>query len=248
MSDLMIDMANEAYLLEKEEWIRDQLQNPEADESIEGWHELEQQYDEISENMRQHMEEEYEWYHSQNHSYFYASFVRTLDEIQSILKSHTDPENRHTLYKMSYVHAATAMETYLGDSLKSMFLTNPEYVLNAAKNLDGLKNKKFKPEAFLLDNALIEKAALSILRKLLYHDVVMVMKIYKQILNFRCSYNLSQLIKIATIRHDIVHRNGKNNEGGSIQVNLSDLNMAVNEIKSFIKYLDVGLESHRSEV
>jgi len=113
-------------------------------------------------------------------------YKQTIGEIKTILKSHIDPTVINTVYKMSYVHAVTAMETYLGDSLKSTVLTNKNYVANAAKNLDELTKRKFKLEDFLSESDFIKKIVLEQLCKYLYHDVIRVMIIYKATLGFNC--------------------------------------------------------------
>lgn len=71
-SDWAIEVAQEKYEEERAEWIRCELNDLDADEDTDGWYELESQYDEIYDNWSDHMEEEYEWYHSQGHSNFYS--------------------------------------------------------------------------------------------------------------------------------------------------------------------------------
>lgn len=134
------------------------------------------------------------------------------------------------------------METYLGDALKSTVFTNKKHVINAAKNLDEFKKRKFELKDFVSDQDFVEKIVLKQLCRYLYHDVVKVMKIYKQTLDFSCSYNLREMIKITKVRHDLVHRNGKDNDGHRVALDLNTLNISINEIESFIKYLDDNLE------
>lgn len=243
-TDWIIDSMEENYIEEREEWIRDELNDPDADNYTEGWHELEQEYDETQERLRTYLEEEYEWHHSQDHSNFYTSFALTIDGIKTILKSNIDQLVIHTVHKMAYVHAVTAMETYLGDSLKSTVLANKSYVDNAAKNLIELKNRNFKLEDFLSESDFVDKIVLGQLRKYLYHDVVKIMGIYKATLGFHCSYKLGDLIKITVVRHDLVHRNGKDNDGTQVKLDLDVLNRAISEIETFVKYLDDSLRDH----
>lgn len=243
-SDWAIEVAEENYREQRSEWIRRELDNPDADEFTDGWDDLVEQYDETYENWKNYIEGEYEWHHSQDHSNFYISFVQTIEEIKTILKSHIDPTVTRTVYKMAYIHAVTAMETYLGDSLKSTVLANKSYVSNAARNLDEITKRKFKLEDFLSESDFVEKVVLEQLCKYLYHDVTRVMMIYKASLGFHCSYDLGQLIKITTNRHDLVHRNGKDNDGKQVQLDLRDLNYSISEIEKFVKYLDDSLREH----
>ncbi|NVJ45695.1 MAG: hypothetical protein HWE07_01165 [Cytophagia bacterium] len=246
-SDWAIEVAEQNYIDQREEWIRRELGDPDADESTDGWHELELQYDQTYEHWEDYLQEEYEWHHSQNHSDFYVSFSRSIDDLKNILASHIEPAVIQTVYKMAYVHAVTAMETYLGDSLKSTVLGNKEYIANAAKNLNELTQRKFKLEDFVSENDFVAKIVLEQLCKYLYHDVARVMTIYKATIGFDYSYDLSELIKITTMRHDLVHRNGKDNDGNRVELGLGILNRSIEEIEAFVKYLDKTLKEHHEE-
>ena len=243
-SDWALEIAEENYRGQKEEWIKRELDDSDADENTEGWDALASQYDETYENWESYIEGEYEWHHSQDHSNFYISFIQTINEIKTILKSHIDPQVTHTTYKMLHVHVVTAMETYLGDSLKSTVLRNETYIANAAKNLDELTKRKFKLEDFISESDFVAKIVLQQLCKYLYHDVARVMVFYKATLDFHCAYNLKNIIEITTIRHDLVHRNGKDNDGNRVQINHPMLEASINEVEIFIKYLDENLREH----
>lgn len=246
-SDWAIEVAEENYMENRAEWIRRELQDPEADEYTEGWSELEEQYDQQYEHWDDYLLEEYEWHHSKSHSDFYISFNQTIGDLKRILSSHIDPTVNYTIYKMVYVHSVTAMETYLGDSLKSTVLKDKAYIANAAKNLHEFAQRKFKLEDFLSDADFVAKTVLEQLCKYLYHDVTRVMSIYKATLNFECVYDLERLLKIAATRHDLVHRNGKDNDGKPVDLNLYILNDAILEIEKFIGYLEENLKARRCD-
>jgi len=135
-SDWAIEVAEENYREQREEWIRHELGNPDADESTDGWSELEVQYDNTFTDWDIFLEGEYEWHRNRDHSNFYIEFLETIEDIKRILNSSLEPTVIHTVYKMTHIHAVTAMETYLGDSLKSAVLGNKKYIENAAKNLE----------------------------------------------------------------------------------------------------------------
>ncbi len=108
-SNWAIEVAEEDYRQRREDWIRRELDNSEADEDTSGWEEL---------------EDEYEWHISQNHSAFYIEFLQVIKDVKKILRSKIDPLVSNTIYKMIHVHVVTAMETYLGDALKSAVISN----------------------------------------------------------------------------------------------------------------------------
>ena len=244
-SNWAVEVAEEKYNEAKSEWIKNALNDPEADEYTEGWFDLSERYDEEANNYSDYLEAEYEWYSSQDHSNFFIEFNRTIDKIRRILSSTIDQTVMNTIYKMIHIHAVTAMETYLGDSLKSAVIGNKIYIANAARNLDELSKKNFKLSEILSYEGDIEKIVLEQLGKYLYHDVLRVMKIYKATLGFSYTYDLKPLIEITTVRHDLVHRNGKNNEGVRVDLNPVDLKNAIDEVDKFINYLETSLQNHQ---
>ncbi len=240
-SDLMIQLQEDAYNDQKAEWIRRELNDPDANESSDGWDELEEQYDFAFTNWEDHLAGEYEWFNSQEYSNFRISFVQTINDIKRVLYSSIEPTVVNTTYKMLYVHSVTAMETYLGDTLKSLVMNKKEFIYNAAKNLYEFKKEKFQLQELILNDNFLEKTVLNQLNKYLYHDVGKVMMIYKSVLGFNGSYDLKNLSKITSNRHDLVHRNGKDNSGKGISLDLSLVQSAIKEIESFIEYIDENL-------
>ncbi|GGI82210.1 hypothetical protein GCM10007978_20000 [Shewanella hanedai] len=244
-SNWAVEVAEENYNEAKSDWIQNALNDPEADENTEGWFDLSERYDEEANNYSDYLEAEYEWHSSQDHSNFIIEFNRTIDEIRRILSSTIDQTVMNTIYKMIHIHAVTAMETYLGDSLKSAVIGNKIYIANAARNLEELSKKNFKLSEILSYEGDVEKIVLEQLGKYLYHDVSKVMKIYKATLGFSYTYDLKYLIEITTVRHDLVHRNGKNNEGVRVNLNPFDLKNAIDEVDKFINYLEISLQNHQ---
>lgn len=240
MSDWAIEIQEENYRERKEDWIRRELDNTEADENTPGWERLEEEYDEIYENWDNYIQDEYEWHSSQDHSIFYVQFLRTIEDVKNILKSKLDPIVVDTIYKVIHVHIITAMETYLGNTFKSAVLSDRKYIDNAAKNLAALSKRRFTLEEILQQGG-IKKIVSDQLSEYLYHNVPKVMEYYQAVLGISISYNLGVIIKNTKIRHDIAHRNGKTVDGKYVTVNNASLLDTISEIESFISVLDSEL-------
>ena len=244
-SNWAVEIAEDEYNERKSEWIQKELDDPDADEYTEGWDELSETYDEEANNYSDYLAEEYEWHRNQDHSNFFIEFNNTINEIKIILNSSIDPTVMKTIYKMIHIHTVTAMETYLGDSLKSAVIGNKKYIANAAKNLEEFTKKKFKLSEILSYEGGVEKIVLEQLVKYLYHDVTRVMQIYKATLGFNSTYDLEKLLEITRVRHDLVHRNGKDNEGNRVILDSTYLKNAIDEVELFINYLERSLQEHQ---
>jgi len=72
------------------------------------------------------------------------------------------------------------------------------------------------------------------------------MLIYKATLDFRSEYDLKYLVEITKIRHDLVHRNGKDNDRNRVELDMASLSSCISEIEKFVAYLDQKLNQHHA--
>ena len=250
-SNLAIEIAEEQYNERKHDWIRRELNISDADEFTPGWDELEQEYDQAISDLNIYAVDEYEWHESQNHSKFLIYFNDTVDTLKSILQSKIDPLVTETIYKMVHVHIVTAMETYLGDALKSAIISDKYYIENAAINLFDLSKRKFTLSEILEKNDGVSEIVLSHVSKYLYHDVPKVLNIYKAILGVRIEYNIESICIDTKTRHDIVHRNGKTADGKYTSINHESLQNTVSNIVGFVNHIDgllVDLDEQKNHI
>lgn len=243
----LMEMQEVQYEESRAEWIRRELNDDDADETTEGWQELVDQYDKTIRDYEDAIYDEYSWYHDQDYSNALISFQQSINDIESILRSNINPTVVDTIYKMSYVHMVTVLETYLADTLKFLVFKNDQYLANAVKNLKEIKDRSLKPIDVFLDKKIVEKIVTEQLSKYLYHDVVKVLEIYKHCLDFKNTYELKEVIHATAVRHDLVHRNGKRKDGTSVQLDLNQLKSSLASIKNFVRYLDKELLDYREK-
>lgn len=163
------------------------------------------------ENVRYDADDDFfEWYSKSNE--FYEDFNDSITEYKTILKSNYAKDNQSIL-KMVDASIVSAMETFLGDVLISMVKKNEKYLLNASKNLKDFKDEKITISEILECPECAKLKIINGLRGLLYHNLPKVKMVYKLILEIDIKGDLQPLMQIVSRRHDIIHRNGKNNNG-----------------------------------
>ncbi|MFN4042673.1 HEPN domain-containing protein [Limnobacter sp.] len=244
-SDWALEVWEQQFEEKRADWIRRELNDLEADEGHPKWDELSELYDQAYSDWEEFLEDEYLWHKDQDHSAFYIEFLRAIDALNRLLSSHLDPNVSDTVIKMAYVQAVTAMETFLSDTLKTLVLGKPQYIANAATNLKEVVQQKFTLSDFVQDSKIAEKVVFEQLCKYLYHDVPKVLLLYRETLGFSLTYDLKQLIQITKNRHDLVHRNGKGNDGKRLQLDFTTVNSAIVEVCNFVGAVEKGLEGFR---
>lgn len=141
------------------------------------------------------------------------------------------------LYRSLYAGVISAFEAYLSDTLISKIMKNEGYKIRFVRNSKKLQNEKFNLSDFYdvqsnIDNIVIER-----LREIIYHNLAVVSKLYKAVLNV----DFPQYTELATgvsLRHDIVHRNGKDKSGKSVVIKKEDVQALAQNVSDFIKNIE----------
>lgn len=174
-----------------------------------------------------------EIYDNEDYTYNRELFDECYDEIAKLLDAiePLDNQSKEVLYRLLYANIITRMETFLADTLKS-------YVLSSEKNIRFFTEnyKPFQKELVPLSD--IHKrvdnqpsCVRQVLDSLMYHDLPKIKQIYK-VLNVDIG-DIGDLVKAVIIRHDIVHRNGKDKDGNQRLITRE----MIEELSSKVAYL-----------
>lgn len=154
------------------------------------------------------------------------------------------------MYKMIYANIITAMETYLGDAFINTTLKGEEFITNFANSYEDTKNRKLSVAEALKGKKHLLNIITDDMQNILYHNLPKVKKIYKLTLGVEFPKDIAELMKTISIRHDIVHRNGKDKHNKEIELEKDDIITLKDKIVDFITSIDSRLNfivSNKSE-
>lgn len=154
-----------------------------------------------------------------------------------------DEDARLILYRSLYAGIIGAFEAYLSDTLISRIMKNEEYKRKFVENSDKMEGQKFTLGQFYEVQESIDKLVVKRLHEILYHNLAVVSKLYKAVLNVEFP-EYGSLAKSVSIRHDIVHRNGKDKKGNQVNITKSDVQDLAQSVSDFIKNLDGQIYEH----
>lgn len=233
------------YLFEMQEkradvWIRDRLSDNTLEEDSEEYQQLAEEYSNYQDYLRDEAEwqAELQWLKDNGSSEIHNLFVTELDALKRVVGSDFNPSqglvlslHKNTVIKMSYAYSVTLLESFLGDTLKSLISNDEKYLKNALIKLKILKNIKLTD---LADTDLdLNSLILRHVSDVLYHNIPNVIEMYEQVLGISLHIDKSKVVKITKIRHDIIHRNGKTIDGKLINCSPQDFEQAIYDIKEF---------------
>jgi len=224
---------------ERERWIREHLDDEDADEETERWDELANEYDMMLE--AQEFEAEYQWFKKQCYSALHDIFINEIDKLKELFDTQVAIQHEQTIYKMIYAHSVTLLESFLSDTVKSLIIRKTEYFENAIRNVEDLKKSKFNLSEISTQTNGAVGLAVKTLSTILYHNIPKVSQILNSIVGCKLSLEIDRMGYITSVRHDIVHRNGRTTEGALIDIDKDTVKQAITDIEEFVDKLQIKL-------
>jgi len=174
---------------------------------------------------------------------FFQTFIEGIKNIQRLLKLEpSHHEQRQILNRLLYANIVTLMETFLSDAFVNNVLGSQEYTRKLVETTPKFIEGKFsKSNIFSLMENIEKEVTDYLLNEVTYHNIWIVEKMYKSVLNIRFQYDLISIDRIVRRRHDIVHRNGKTVDGKSVIVSSEEVNSAIETIRDFVSSVEKQL-------
>lgn len=164
-----------------------------------------------------------------------------LNEIRSLLDLAIDERLYYNLLKQSYVHAVTIMESFLFELAFKKIQGNEsmqeEFVKFHKSFQKNIKHSNIHFEMRTLITKIKEE-----LVSIAYHNLPEISALYSTVLNIDIG-DINELTTIVELRHDLVHRNGKNKQGELINLSQHIVIETIEKIESFMRR--VNIESNR---
>ena len=146
-------------------------------------------------------------------------------------------EIKENLYRLLYANIISKLEAFLCDTIVNYVLSCEKHKRRFVQNYDPLATQKFQMSAIYAKYESLDTIIRGALTSIVYHNIVLVRKLYKKVADIELP-NTKLVEEAITIRHDIVHRNGKDKEGNLHTVTRIDVEMLSNHVLDFIYEVD----------
>lgn len=165
----------------------------------------------------------------------YRIFLRSSSGLSGLARLELPVERlEQSQYRMLYANHIAIMEAYLCDRLIDLISYDDEVLRGFVLKHQPLKSITVPVHSVLGRPDIARKQALKYLRDFLYHKLDAVQSIYKDAFGINVFANTARkeaLAEMIRIRHDLVHRNGRDKETGQVHrfepIELSRVSQAV---------------------
>lgn len=225
----MFDLQDE----QMRQWIREHLDDDEADENTPGWDELAEEWSYLHSEYED-QGEYLDWYERHAHSEIQQTFHSQIGKLKDLLRISVAEYNEDTFFKMAYAHAVTLMESFLADTVKSLVITNDIYLFNSLSGVDSIKDCRYSLSDIARQKDGVKGFVLIELTKLMYHNIPKIKAVLNGILGRDINVDMTEVCRITNLRHDIVHRDGRKISGDAIQISREMVQEAIENIEGFV--------------
>ncbi|WP_330543768.1 HEPN/Toprim-associated domain-containing protein [Aeromonas hydrophila] len=165
---------------------------------------------------------------------FYNDFLDSLEELSTLNQENKNP----LIQRMSYLNVITSMEAYLSDTMKRHVLNRHAIKRRFVEEYDIFnKNMKEKDIFGFIDG--LDKKLVEAIDEISFHSMDKVVGLFMNVL--LCYFpedKISELKSCIQLRHDIVHRNGKNTDGYVHIVTQDDVEKAIRLVHRVVEHID----------
>ena len=219
--------------LEEEErklsWIREQLDDPDADEHHPGWQDLAAEYEWTQNDGRFQYEEGWEVTGKSR----LEIFQENIDASTEILKLNPSPSAKRNLLVMLHGHTVASVEAYLSATFIEVTLTSDDLMRRLVETDPEFAKQKFTIQEIFTKRDSLKDDLRKYLKALIFHDIAKIEKMYKSVLDTDFG-DVLWLYKAVGLRHDCVHRAGYDKEGNAAPVSEESVGKVIKQCHELV--------------
>ena len=214
--EALIEQQEDESWEEKCQWIREQLEDDEADECTAGWDGLSEEFDLIY-----RYSDSFEHWHEDEWSVIgktrFEIFNETINASKSILNVTLPQSSYKNLWVMLYGHIVAAIESYLSSTFIEITLSADDYMRRLVESDPAFASRTFTIKEIFSKREALKDNIRQYLKKLIFHDIAKVKPMYLSVLDIDFG-NVKWLFKAVILRHHCVHRAGYDKEGTEVSI------------------------------
>ena len=178
---------------------------------------------------------------------FYKEFEKSVFDISELLSSKTDKNHKQLFYRLVYASVISALEAYLASAFIELVTEygkfRSAYVVKRRKE----KNKKKPKHSEIYSQSASRSDRLQLSTGHNWHNLEKTEKLYHDFLGVSFPKYVSAFKNHIYNRHDIVHRNGKNQSGEIIRFKKKDIKDLIKLTKKFGSDINKLIEMRLNE-
>ncbi len=157
-----------------------------------------------------------------------------------------DPSLIDAFYPMIFANIINTMESYLMDAYLNVIEKNESIIESSLENIPELGKKSIKQAKLFKKIRTIKNDVKDyIINNLVFHNINRIRVLYGKVLDISFTTDLTFIMNAVLLRHDIVHRNGKDKTGKKTVITKHMIEDLIKQVRDFINEIQSQLvEKH----
>jgi len=224
---------------DRAEWIRERLDDPDADEFTDGWDELSEEYDQEHPHIDSDQYED-DWLVEGKSRI--EIFDENMEATREILTKAELPQYEKNLIVMLYGHIVAAVEAYLSSTFIHYAISSEHHMRRLVENDPEFAKRKFTVKEIFTKRDELKGDISEYLKNLIFHDIAKVKPLYSSVLSIEFG-DAEWLFRAVLIRHHCVHRAGYDKEGNEIDLKKGDIIELIDQSVELVNDVESALMS-----
>lgn len=185
------------------------------------------------------VEEEFEDENYEDNNDFYAYYDVHIEDTMKAVEAIVElpAQVKTILYRTLYANLIACMESYLSDKFIQAVLKDKESKRKFVETFKDYNDVKFSVSQIFSKYDNLDQYIKKTLKDVIYHNLPKVKGMYKDALDIDIG-DISELMKCVSIRHHIVHRNGRDKDGNLINIEKEDIEALADKLSMFIENIE----------
>lgn len=224
-----MEQQEQDYLDIKTEWIQERLGNPDADESTDGWDELDEEYNALHSSQENDYEDDWSVLGKSRIEIFDEN-IQASSEIISVPLSGSSYKN---LLVMLHAHVVTSVEAYLSSTFIEKALSAEPFMRRLVESDPEFAKRKFTITEIFTKRENLKSDLSKYLKDLIFHDIAKVKPMYHSVLDIDFG-EIDWLFEAVALRHHCVHRAGYDKDGNEVHLNKASIKALIQQCATLV--------------
>lgn len=226
-------MEDEAWE-ERAEWIRERLDDPEADEDTERWDELSEEFDR---EHQFHDDDQYEDDWVVEGKSRLEIFDENIEATLEILNQSVKLQYEKNLVVMLFGHVVATVEAYLSSTFIHYALSSENHMRRLVESDPEFAKRKFTVQEIFTKKEELKSDLSEYLKGLIFHDIAKVKPLYHSVLDVDFG-EVKWLFQAVLVRHHCVHRAGYDKNGDEVGLKKEDVRTLTSQSTELIHEIE----------
>jgi hypothetical protein len=180
-------------------------------------------------------------------SHHYEAFESNILNIKRLMEIKVEAADYQPFLRMLYTGVITALETYLSDRFISSLNSDPLIQRKFVETTPEFKLKTVPLSDVFQAHEKIDETVKAYFASFTWHRLEKVKPMYRDTLAVEFPPELGELFKAIKVRHDLVHRSGKTQDGKEHLLNEKEITKLIEHVEKFIAVVE-GHTPYESDI